>query len=48
MNYNKKKKIETFMISLNSYINEEKKTTGAGCVEMIKTILDQLKNEHSE
>lgn len=36
------------MKSLNEYINEEKKTTGAGCVEMIKTILDQLKNEHSD
>ena len=36
------------MISRNSYINEEKKTTGAGCVEMIKVILDQLKNEHSD
>lgn len=36
------------MKSLNNYINEEKKTTGAGCVEMIKVILDQLKNEHSD
>lgn len=36
------------MKSLNKYINEEKKTTGAGCVEMIKTILYQLKNEHSD
>ena len=34
------------MKSLNDYINEEKKTTGAGCVEMVRTILDQLKNEH--
>ena len=30
MNYNKKKKIETFMISLNSYINEEKKIKKLG------------------
>ena len=36
------------MKSLNDYINEEKKTTGAGCVEMIKTILDQLTKEHSD
>jgi hypothetical protein len=36
------------MKSLNNYINEEKKTTGAGCVEMIKTILYQLKNEHPD
>jgi len=30
------------MKSLNSYINEEKKTTGAGCVEMVKTMIDHL------
>jgi len=36
------------MKTLQEYLVEEKKTTGAGCVEMIKTILDQLKNEHSD
>ena len=36
------------MKSLNKYINEEKQTTGAGCVEMIKTILDQLTKEHPD
>lgn len=36
------------MKSIIEYINEEKKTTGAGCVEMVKTILDQLKNEHPD
>jgi hypothetical protein len=36
------------MKSINEYINEEKKTTGAGCVEMVKTILDQLTKEHSD
>ena len=36
------------MKSLNTYLNEEKKTTGAGCVDMVKTILDQLTKEHSD
>lgn len=36
------------MKSLNRYINEEKKITGGGCVEMIKTIIDQLKNDHPD
>ena len=30
------------MKSINQYINEEKKTTGAGCVEMVKTMIDHL------
>lgn len=34
MNYNMK--------DLQEYINEEKKTTGAGCVEMVKTMIDHL------
>lgn len=34
MNYNMK--------DLQEYINEEKKTTGAGCVEMVKTMIDLL------
>ena len=40
MNYNMK--------DLQEYINEEKKTTGAGCVEMIQTIINQLSNEHPD
>ena len=36
------------MISLNEFVNEEKKTTGAGCIEMIDTILDQLIKEHPD
>ena len=36
------------MKSINQYINEENKKTGAGCVEMVKTILDQLTKEHSD
>jgi len=35
------------MKHLNKYIME-KKTTGAGCVEMIKTILNQLKSDHPD
>jgi len=34
--------IKLNMKSLNSYINEEKKTTGASCVEMVKTMIDHL------
>ena len=34
------------MKSLKERLISEKKTTGAGCVEMIRTIIDQLKNEH--
>lgn len=34
------------MKSISNYINEGKQTSGAGCVEMINTIIDQLKNEH--
>lgn len=30
------------MKSINQYISEEKKTTGAGCVEMVKTMIDHL------
>jgi len=30
------------MKDLQEYINEEKKTTGAGCVEMVKTMIDHL------
>ena len=30
------------MKSLVEFINEEKKTTGAGCVEMVKTMIDHL------
>ena len=30
------------MKSLVEFINEEKKTTGAGCVEMVKTMMDYL------
>ena len=36
------------MKSINEYINEEKKTTGEGCVEMVQTILDQLAKEHPD
>ena len=36
------------MKNLQEYISEEKKTTGAGCVEMVKTILDQLTKEHPD
>ena len=31
------------MKTINEYINEEKKTTGAGCAQMIQTIIDELK-----
>jgi len=30
------------MKSINQYINEEKQTTGAGCVEMVKTMINHL------
>ena len=30
------------MKNLQEYINEEKQTTGAGCVEMVKTMIDHL------
>ena len=36
------------MKSINEYINEEKKTTGAGCIEMIQTIINQLSSEHPD
>ena len=36
------------MKSLKECLVIEKQTTGAGCVEMVKTILDQLKNEHPD
>lgn len=36
------------MKSLNTFINESKQTTGAGCVEMVKTILNQLTKEHPD
>lgn len=39
---------ETEKISINDYILEEKKTTGAGCIEMVQTILDQLTKEHPD
>ena len=31
------------MKKLNEYIKEEKQTTGNGCVEMVKTMIDHLK-----
>ena len=36
------------MKNLQEYINEEKKTTSAGCVDMVKTIVDQLTKEHPD
>ena len=36
------------MKSILNYISESKKTTGAGCVEMVQTIIDQLKEEHPD
>ena len=30
------------MKNLNEYINESKKTTGAGCVEVVKGVIDHL------
>ncbi len=30
------------------FINEEKKTTGAGCIVMIQTIIDELLKEHPD
>lgn len=30
------------MKHINEYINEEKATNGAGCVEMVKTMIDHL------
>jgi hypothetical protein len=35
------------MKSLNEYINEGKQTTGDGCVEMVKTMIDHLQ-EHPD
>ena len=31
------------MKTLNEYIKEEKQTTGSGCVEMVKSMIDHLK-----
>lgn len=36
------------MKTLKKYLFEVKNTTGAGCIEMIQTILDQLINEHPD
>lgn len=36
------------MKSLNNFINEEKATTGSGCVEMVKSILTELSTTHSD
>ena len=36
------------MKNLSNYIQEEKKTTGAGCVNMVQTILDELSTKHTD
>lgn len=36
------------MKSLKECLVTEKQTTGAGCVEMVKTIIDQLTKEHPD
>ena len=36
------------MKNLQEYISEEKQTTGAGSVEMVRSILNQLSKEHSD
>ncbi len=36
------------MKNLQEYISEEKQTNGRGCIEMIDTIITQLKKEHPD
>jgi len=36
------------MKNLSSFIKEEKKTTGAGATEMVKTIINELSKEHPD
>ena len=36
------------MKNLQEYLCEEKQTNGRGCIEMIQTIIDQLKIDHPD